>query len=353
MSVNLGIVVPTRSDAGHAVRLIAELVGDGLSESGPTTVVVVDNGLNEAGLESLPPGVVAISEPTPGAAYAMSTGCRYLIDRWAASAHLNDSWILVLDADCSVTSEFIPNWLENLAAPGPDIRCGALRFESLPGEPTLPPEVDAAWAWMWKYARWLERFAGVTNTATNHAARASLSNSLGHYVQPTEITASGVEVPVAGTDWDFGLRARLAGATVSRKGPPCRTSVRRIADDPAGFLTGRAYESQFRQASGSLVAEWPPAEDWPAILEFALARFTAHYLVKPLLVGLPADDTLRWFLGESLWDELIRTTRQFETPHNLNTDWVPYRRSLVRTLFEPSVFDLCGRLARRLQGSRS
>jgi hypothetical protein len=347
--LELGVVVPTRGDASHVRRLLAEL--EPLPHA--TEIVVVDNGLNGGDMLAGLPQAAVLTEPTPGAAHALTAGCRYLTRQWTdRGVELERAWILVLDADCSVGPEFLSNWARHLEGGNADVRCGSLYFEPIGGEPPLPAEVRAAWAWMWKYARWLEGFVGVVNTATNHATRASLVVDVGYYVQPTEMTPAGEEVTVAGVDWDFGLRCRLSGGSVSRKAPGCRTSVRRILDDPAGFLTGRAYESRIAQASGAGVRSWPPAETWPDILDFALARFTAHYLLKPALVRLPVDESLRWFLGEDLSRAFESTVAAFEPPTDFDLGWVEYRRGLISTLFSEPVFELCRAVGHRLQGSR-
>jgi hypothetical protein len=350
--MRVGFVIPCRGDSAHALRLGKHLVSSGGHRN--VDIIIVDNGENDDLEASAPEGVTVLEEPEPGVARAMNRGSEHLVASWRRSSmNLANCWIVSIDADCSVGPEFVRSWTSEVSAPGTDVRCGRIHFGGLEAEPDLPVEVHIAWEWLWNYSRWLERFVGVTNSATNHAVRASAAEAVNYYIQPTDISSSGKRFPVAGTDWDFGLRSRLVGLSVSRVRPVCRTSTRRIADDPIGFLTGRAYESSFERASGGRVAGWPPSEEWSDVLDFAVGRFTGHYLVKPALCGIEIDPSLRWFIGEKLWGDLVNKVQSAADPPDPTTAaWLPFRRDLIRSLFDPETFELSSTIGRRLLGAR-
>jgi len=348
----LGVLLPAHRDGEPAREAVRALVGAADRAEVPVTIVVADNGGNEGFAGGLPtdPRVRVVEVARRGPGYARTAASRYLVEGWRRrGVPLEGAWIVSLDADVDLAVDFLEAWADALATTDADVLCAPAHFASLPGEPPLLEDVRAASDWLWSHTAWFERFVGVVNVGgCNHAVRASVCEANDHYVQPVE-AIDGVEHVVPGDDWDFGLRARLRGFRVERiPGPACRTSARRIARDPGGFLAGWTYEGPFRSV---LEIEhrpaWPPREAWPALADRGRTRIAAHFLLKPLLAGLLPQPSLRWFLGDALCDHVLGLER-FEG--SASGDWVEFRRKLVARLFEPEVFDLAGRVARRLCG---
>ena len=348
----LGVLLPAHRDGGPARDAVRALVAAADRAEVPITIVVADNGGNDGFAGGLPadPRVHVVEVARRGPGYARTAASKSLVEGWRRrGVPLETTWIVSLDADVDFASDFLEAWVDVLATTEADVLCAPAHFGSLPGEPPLLEDVRAASAWLWSHAAWFERFVGVVNVGgCNHAVRASVCDAVDHYLQPVE-TQGGVEHVVPGDDWDFGLRARLRGFRVERvPGPDCLTSARRIARDPAGFLAGSTYEGPFRSV---LEIEhrpaWPPREDWPSLADRGRTRIAAHFLLKPLLAGLPPEPSLRWFLGDALRERVLGLER---LEGAASGDWAEFRRKLVARLFEPEVFDLAGRVARRLSG---
>jgi GT2 family glycosyltransferase len=348
----LGVLIPAHRDGARARDAVRALLAGVERAEVPVTIVVADDGGNDGFAGGLPadPNVRVVEVARRGPGHARTAASRSLVEGWRGrGVPLDDAWIVSLDADVDVAFDFLEAWTDVLARAEADVLCAPAHFAALPGEPPLLEDVRAASAWLWSHAAWFERFVGVVNVGgCNHAVRASVCDAVDHYLQPVE-TVDGVEHVVPGDDWDFGLRARLRGFRVERvPGPECLTSARRIARDPAGFLAGWTYEGPFRSV---LEIEhrpaWPPREDWPTLADRGRTRIAAHFLLKPLLAGLPPEPSLRWFLGDAMWERVLGLERPAVPASG---DWVEFRRTLVARLFEPEVFDLAGRVARRLSG---
>jgi hypothetical protein len=348
----LGILVPAHRDGPAAKSLVAALLVAADRCPVPVSIVVADNGGNDGFGGGLPDDArlrtVEVAQRGPGR--ARTAAARTLVEDWRERGNrLESAWIVSLDADTAVDPDFLIAWTRAIDGSSADVLNGPLFFGPLGGDHALPEDVDAAAAWLWSLTALCETFVGIVNSGgCNHALRASVSEANEYYVQPVA-SVDGTEVIVPGSDWDFGLRARLQGIRVARVASPiCVTSVRRIGHDPAGFLAGRSYEKPFEPvAAGDVATAWPPPEDWASIADNGRARIIAHFLLKPIVADLSAAPSLRWFLGETLWSELNAMSRMARPAPG---QWQTYRTKLIGRLFEPETFDLARRIGRRLAG---
>ncbi|MDA8032822.1 MAG: glycosyltransferase [Actinomycetota bacterium] len=350
----LGAVVPARRDgvlAGRTARALLSSAGCGTTD---TVVVVVDDGDND-GFDGGLPGderLVVVRTDAHGPGHARTAGARAV----AALAGRRGiapgaAWVVSLDADVSLDDGFLPGWAATIAEQAGDVLGGPALFGPVAGEVPLHDDVLAASGWMWSDTSLYERFVGLVNLGgCNHAASLAAVAANGWYHQPTD-RVDGAEVVVAGDDWDFGLRARMAGLEVVRvDGPAVVTSMRRIAADPVGFLAGRSYEAAFLPVRGAPGAtSWPPEEPWVDVARRGRARLVAHFLLKPLLAGIEPAGELDWFLGPALSGELAGLRAR--APGRRDGGWNDYRKALVALLFEPDVFGWCERVALRIAGA--
>ena len=349
---HLGALIPAHHDGPRARALAVALLAAADRCATPVTIVVADNGENDGFDGGLPEDarrrVVTVTERGPG--YARSAAARRLVDTWQdQSIDLDHAWIISLDADTVIPPDFLAAWVATIKTAAADILSGHSILGALPGDEVLEGDVAAASSWLWGGASFLEQFAGIVNVGgCNHAVRASVCAANDYYLQPLLLSDSG-PVLVPGDDWDFGLRGRLRGFTVARaETPTCITSVRRITNDPAGFLAGRTYEKAFAPVTDPKRATpWPPDEDWAAMADKGRTRIVTHFLLKPVVAGLAVSPTLGWFLGESLWQELIAAPVTLSVP---SAPWQSYRAALIDRLFQPDAVNLARRISHRLLG---
>jgi len=349
-----GVVVPAHADGRFARETVTSLL-EAVEVAGRAAVVIlVDNGDNDGFDGGLPSDsrllVVETSKQGPG--YARTAGAKAL-GAYAAARNVSadETWLVSLDADVSIEADFLLSWLELIEAAEAEILVAPALFAALGGEAALATDVASASEWMWKDTALWERFVGVVNVGgCNHAVSLATCSALSYYLQPTEQLA-GQSVLVAGDDWDFGLRARLLGKSIARVNAPLvRTSSRRIALNPTDFLAGHAYEHGFEPVRDvSAGPTWPPEERWSAIAKRGRARLVAHFLLKPLLAGVPVDGALSWFLGTELADGLDQLVSRLArwTPE---VEWNEYRGELLRFIFSEDVFGWCSAAAQQVSG---
>lgn len=351
----LAAVVPARRDGRLAARTARALLSSAELGSIDTVVVVVDDGDNDDFDGGLPSDerLVVVGTEAHGPGHARTAGARAvaaLADRRGIAPEA--AWLVSLDADVSLDDAFLPAWAATIVGHEADVLGAPAWFGALPGEEPVHDDVLAASGWMWSDTVLYERFVGLVNLGgCNHAASLAAVAANGWYCQPIE-AVDGTEVVVAGDDWDFGLRARMAGLAVARVDHPAVvTSMRRIAADPIGFLAGRSYERAFLPVRGTPVAaSWPPGEDWVDVARRGRARLVAHFLLKPLLAGIEPSGALDWFLGPDLAGELGSLRARAPEPGGV-AGWNDYRTALVALLFEPDAFGWCERVALRIAGA--
>lgn len=351
----VGVVVPARLDGALARRTARALLTSADAGDADTVVVIVDDGDNGGFDGGLPDDdrlvVVATDDHGPG--HARTAGARLVLGaaerRGVTPAN---AWLISLDADVTLDDAFLPTWAATIAASEADVLGAPAHFGPVSGEAPLLDDVVAATGWMWHDTTLYERFVGLVNLGgCNHAVSLETVMANGWYCQPTA-EIDGAEAIVPGDDWDFGLRARMAGLRVTRvDGPEVVTSTRRIAADPVGFLAGRTYERAFSPVRASPDGwRWPPEEAWDDIARRGRARLVAHFLLKPLLAGIEARGELAWFLGRQLTGEL-EGLRARAPELEGDAHWNAFRTALVAMLFEPETFRWCERVASRIAGA--
>jgi Glycosyltransferase like family 2 len=350
----LGIVVPSRQDGPYAAATVRALLASADRATVPVSVVLVDDGDNGGLAGEIPADarlrIVETVEHGPGR--ARTAGAQVFTDlAKATGTGTGGAWLVSLDADVSFDADFVTGWIDTIESTVDDVLAAPAFFGAVGAETELAADVEAASSWMWGDTALYERFVGLVNVGgCNHAVSLAVGQEAGWYLQPTQVIG-GVRTIVAGDDWDFGLRARMSGATTARvPGPAVTTSSRRIAADPVGFLAGRSYERPFEPIRGVAAAtSWPPGEPWSAVARHGRARLVAHFLAKPLLAGIPPTGALEWFLGPPLSVELEKLAAGAPT-WQPGQDWNEYRTTLVELCFSDEVFGWCERVARQIAG---
>lgn len=351
----LGVVVPARLDGAFAARTARALLAAADAGVSETVVVVVDDGGNDGFDGGLPADerLIVTENDRHGPGNARTTGAKVVAEVAARRGiPARSAWVISLDADVTLETDFLRQWGAAIATGEADVLGGPAHFGPVPGEAPLLDDVLVASGWMWHDTSLYEHFVGLVNLGgCNHAVSVETAQANGWYRQPT-VPMGGVEVLVAGDDWDFGLRARMAGRRLARVGGPAVvTSMRRIAADPVGFLAGRTYEQAFSPVRGAPEPwGWPPEEPWVDIVRRGRARLVAHFLLKPLLAGIEPSGELRWFLGPDLADDL-ETLRARAPRLEGEEEWNDYRAALVSMLFEPETFAWCERVAVQIAGA--
>jgi len=346
----LGVVIPVHKDGKHACNLAGELSRQADVNTVRTEIVVVDNGGNPE-LDQLDglPHVSVVAESRRGPGHARSMGCQTLINRWRPTP-LDRCWLLSLDADAALPVDFLAEWSERIATANTLLLVGGHEMMTLGGDVPPPRSAAIAAAWIWQITSRCEDLVGLVNVSgSNHAVRADAYGSIGGYNQPTLRLPDGTITLLAGDDWDFGLRARMAGFEAQRVASPvCHTSDRRLSTDPLAFLTGDCYEREFAPVETTGQHTWPPVQPWTAIAAKAQRRLVSHFLIKPLLCGIDLTPSASWLLGDELHDELTVLCRM---PGEI-TDWNEFRNGLVASLFGPNLVEIASRVTHRLQGVR-
>jgi hypothetical protein len=349
--IGIGVIVPVHADAEAAQSLLTQLMALRNTPI-PVEIVFVDNGGNGdlAGIMAGHDGVTCLTENQRGPGCARSAAVHWLVKKWTdQQLDLAECWIVSLDADAEIGPDFLSEWEATIMGSKAALVAVGAHLHPLRGEERPPEAVMTAARWLWDFTTRCEELIGVVNIGgCNHAVRADVCIELGAYIQPIQESADGQRSVVAGDDWDFGLRARMRGYEIARSSRPhCRTSSRRLAEDPVGFLTGRVYEGPFRPVVGNQGKTWPPHESWADIAGPATARLAAHFLLKPLVCGVALNPGAGWFLSTVIQDDvaaLMKTAPRYEG------DWLAFRSELMQFIFQPAAKKISMRLAAQLQG---
>ncbi|HRE01731.1 MAG TPA: hypothetical protein PLV68_10555, partial [Ilumatobacteraceae bacterium] len=193
-------------------------------------------------------------------------------------------WLLTLDCDVEVPTGFVDGWATAIAAVDADATIGALNggeeqrhlFSGL-------PNAQAASSAFGRAANAAEAVVGIVNlNGVNHAVRTAGYLTAGPYVQPT-VPGPGGTTNLAGSDWDLGVRIRLAGYEIGESPVTVRDRGRRLMADLFAYLSGTAYEGEFARVhatgepvdiDGALV---------PALADAAIDRALFHFFFKIVL----------------------------------------------------------------------
>ena len=288
----LGVVVPVLNEATSLPRLLFRL--DAAHARVPkdrVTIVIVDNGSTDDSHEIATVWAREHSwarsalEPEVGPGHARARGAAILLDEWRSNAERLPAWLVSCDADNEPGLSHLVEWCDVLSATTADVVTGSYAFPS-DAVAAIPSARALLSVWI-ATVELAEQLVGVVNiSGSNHAVRADCLAAAGGYQQPCSERFGGSTI-VSGDDWDLGLRARRAGLQVSRTPITVTTSPRRFAQDPLGYLSGRAHDGVFQrvEATGRVERELPWKEAFPAVVRRALT----HFVLKPVLAGLALD----------------------------------------------------------------
>lgn len=310
----VGLIVPAHDEVGYVEQLLDALTPQLAQAPGWSTVLVDDSSSDGTGhlldmaARRIPHcEVLHVAYGSPGG--ARSAGATAAL--WTSAP----DWLLTVDADVVVSPDWVAQWMATLADVDGDAAVGAVNGVEVQGHLTHHlPNAAFVGAAFGRGVTAGEAAIGVTNlNGVNHAVRASTYRTCGPYVQPTMPGPAG-PVWLAGSDWDLGLRVRLAGHTIAESAASVVDRGRRFLADVRAYVSGDAYEGEFRR----VIATSPPADvderDVPELAERALERSLRHFLMKPLLAGVPLREVAEITLSTATREQVIAWAARWPHP---------------------------------------
>lgn len=310
----VGLILPAHDEVGYVERLLDALAPQLGEAPGWSTVLVDDSStdgtgdLLDAAARRIPNcDVLHVACGSPGG--ARSAGVAAAL--WTAAP----DWLLTVDADVVVAPDWVAEWMRTLAAVDPDEAVGAVNGVEVQDHLTADlPNASMVSAAFGRGVIAGEAAIGVTNlNGVNHAVRTSAYRTCGPYVQPTMPGPDGT-VWLAGSDWDLGLRVRLAGHTIAQSAASVVDRGRRFLADVHAYMSGEAYEGEFRR----VVATRPPADvaaaEVPDLIERAIERSLRHFFMKPLLAGVPLPERAELTLSSATREQVASWMTRWPHP---------------------------------------
>ncbi len=304
------VIVPCHNEAAYLPDLLTALVTQLEGQAGWWAVLVEDSStdatatlLAQAAADHPQllrvhygrfgsPGAARSAGVAVAEAFASDRGDLHT-QRYGQDAAGPPSWLIGIDADVLLSSDWVSSWAQALAAADPEQSIGALNGEEDQSHLLAPfPRAGQLSARFGAVAQRSEDRVGVTNlNGVNHAVRLGAYHACGPYRQPTGVGPDG-PVVLAGEDWDLGLRLRLAGYTIAPTTITVADRGRRLLADLAAYLGGTAYEGAFRRVQASGPAQDLDAEQLARFWPGAARRAVLHFYAKPILAlpGLLESD---------------------------------------------------------------
>ena len=285
-SPSVTVIVPCFNEEGYVDALLGSLLPQ-LGDSLRWSLVLVDDSstdstpeiLARAAVHSTQVSVLTGRYGSPGD--ARSAGVAF-----ALADERPPDWLVTVDADVLVEPNWMWKWDASLAQHHLDERCGAINGGEL--QDHLYADYPNARIVSSAFGHTLvasERAVGVTNlNGVNHAVRTTAYLTAGPYLQPTTPGPNG-PVPLAGEDWDLGVRLRRAGFTIGETDAAVRDRGRRLLTDVHAYVSGEAYEGAFRRLETRPPSIDIDASDVDALVDGAIERALRHFFLKPLLAG--------------------------------------------------------------------
>lgn len=280
------IVLPCHNEAEFLPSLLDALLPQLLTQPGWQLVAVDDNStdatgsiLDHAADRDAQVRVIHGLFGSPGAARAAGTAAVTILGHGAPP-----DWLLTIDCDVEIPADFVSGWHTRIAEVHGDESIGALNggedqqhlYDGLPNAQRAAAKFGAA-------AGRSEAAVGIVNlNGVNHAVRTTAYLTAGPYEQPMIVGPDG-EVNLAGEDWDLGVRLRLAGFRIDECAVTVRDRGRRLLADVTAYLTGEAYEGEFRRvhATGARADIDEPTAI--VIGDNTVDRVLVHFFFKILL----------------------------------------------------------------------
>ena len=283
------VVVPCHQEEGYLDRLLTAMIPQVLTVPG-WSLVLVDDASTDATpaivdrAASGSPRVTALHGRfgSPGA--ARSAGVATALDFRGAGQSGRPGWIITTDADVELTESWATDWAGCLAEVDQDESVGAVNGQERQDHLlTDLPVARRAMAALGHVVGTCESAVGTTNlNGVNHAVRSTAYDTCGPYRQPMGTGPHG-PIPLAGEDWDLGVRLRLAGYRVADAPAVVLDRGRRLLADPHAYASGEAYEGAFQRVSSDGAVVDVTEEQAVHFLGPSADRLVMQFLLKIVL----------------------------------------------------------------------
>jgi glycosyltransferase involved in cell wall biosynthesis len=311
--VRATVIVPCFNEEGFIDRLLATMLPQIVTDD-RWRVVLVDDSSTDA-----TPQLLALAAMTHHSRMEIVTG-RYGSPGGARSAGVAAAmasrdhvpqWLVTVDADVEVRSDWLAQWNATFDAITEDETVGAVNGgevqDHLYTDHPNAKRVSGAFGLGLNTG---ERVAGITNlNGVNHAVRSIAYLTAGPYLQPTAPGVDGV-ISLAGEDWDLGVRLRRAGFRIVETPASVIDRGRRFLADVHAYVSGEAYEGAFQRLKPTRGPQDIAASEVASLIDGAIERSLRHFLLKPILAGA---------VPLALVEGLAESTR--EAMHNWMIRW--------------------------------
>ncbi len=287
--VRATVIVPCFNEEGYVDRLLATLLPQIVTDD-RWRVVLVDDSSTDA-----TPKLLALAAITHRSRMHVVTG-RYGspggsrsagVAAAMASGALTPEWLVTVDADVEVRSDWLDQWNQTFDAIDSDESVGAINGgevqDHLYADHPNAKKVSSAFGLGLNTG---ERLAGITNlNGVNHAVRSIAYLTAGPYLQPTAPGPDGV-ISLAGEDWDLGVRLRRVGFRIVETPASVIDRGRRFLADVHAYVSGEAYEGAFQRLKPTGGPHDVAADEVASLVDGAIERSLRHFLMKPILAGV-------------------------------------------------------------------
>ncbi len=282
------VIVPCFNEEGYIDRLLATMLPQIVADD-RWRVVLVDDSSTDATPKLLALAAVVhrsrmtiVTGPygSPGGARSAGVAAAMASDQGAPE------WLVTVDADVEVRSDWLEEWNTTFDAIDDDDSVGAVNGgeiqDHLYTDHPNAKKVSSAFGLGLSTG---ERLAGITNlNGVNHAVRSIAYLTAGPYLQPSAPGPDGM-ISLAGEDWDLGVRLRRAGFRIVETPASVIDRGRRFLADVHAYVSGEAYEGAFKRLKATRGPQDIAVEEVGVLVDGAIERSLRHFLLKPILAN--------------------------------------------------------------------
>ncbi|MCI1265099.1 MAG: glycosyltransferase family 2 protein [Saprospiraceae bacterium] len=302
--MKIGVIIPCYNEENYIGELLQTLSHSirAYKNSQDILVFVCDNGSEDNTVKIIEDNktnfssLILLHENNKGSGLALAKA--------ANAAFANVDWIISMDADCTVPNDWISKWAYALNKNNFPILTGWCKF---PDSFEIDfPNTAKLFHRGSTFNNLITKTFGIINICgANHAVSKNFYNKIGGYTQPY-IIENNIKKIVAGNDWDFGTKARIAKQEIGFVDVFNETSDRRLTADANSFVEGTAYEGVLNNYRDRVKGIDISEEQMQDLFFKNKLRTVKHFALKPTLSdnSLLKKSEVKEILGIQLTNEI-------------------------------------------------